>query len=105
MIREEKQQQSQRGTVAFNGTWLLNSRHSHARTNEVVADRVVNQRNNRIDSQLSHHGRAMSFHSLDADAEHRGNFLVGLGLSEQLNDLTFAVRQYRVLCFMARGLQ
>ena len=58
--------------------------------NDVIADGVVDEFSEGMEVELEHNVRAVGFGGVDADAENRGNFLVGFALGEELKDFAFA---------------
>ena len=83
---------------------LLHFGDSHTRADEVVANRVVDQLDNGVDSQFAHDRSAVSFDRLDTDTQHGGDFFIPFCFGEQLDDFALPIRKDGVL-FTASGFQ
>src|SRR5213076_2843230 len=67
---------------------------------DAVADGVADEVDYGVQAEFGHQVHAVRLDRLETDAESGGDFLVGLALREQLQDLAFARRQRRA----GRGL-
>ena len=64
---------------------------------DLVADGVADDVGGGVEVELAHQVGAVRIGGLDADAEHLGNFLGGLALGDELDDLALAWGQFRAL--------
>jgi hypothetical protein len=64
--------------------WLSQHRNPHAALDDACGDRIAGEAGRMVDVEFVHQLSAVFLHGLDADAQLRGGFLVGLAFGNQL---------------------